>query len=395
MLFEENNEYTVNDLITVEIEISTGRSLARSSLKKKKSKLNNLRTLPFRYNVRTERVVNFGDVPVHRLTQTNTELFISDLKTKLGYKNSTMIQYIDFLKIMLARAYKDRLLDIDIDLEEMSKKYKRKIDEETDPDPFTKTELSKLFPQPENISLEEAVFMIMVTTGMRVEEVMALSHEAIDTNNRQINVELAVVEGYYKKPKSKAGHRQLPLETLTEQAIDTLKKATSKRPAKRLDIQMSDPNKTRKEERHLIALNPKTSQFYCQDYDFRNAFKRLCKNRNVRYRGPSHLRHTYASHLLSNGVTIAEIASLLGHSNEEVTTRYAKWLPKLAAITNDIRRQQTLSDMFGCTPSIEVAPPPPPQTLSEEEKELLNTYRQMRQSIPDGLKITMNFSQVA
>ena len=54
---------------------------------------------------------------------------------------------------MLARAYKDRLLDIDIDLEEMSKKYKRKIDEETDPDPFTKTELSKLFPQPENISL--------------------------------------------------------------------------------------------------------------------------------------------------------------------------------------------------------------------------------------------------
>ena len=76
--------------------------------------------------------------------------------------------------------------------------------------PFTKTELSQLFPQPENASLEEAVFMIMVTTGMRVEEVMALSHEAIDFNNRLINVELAVVEGYYKKPKSKAGHRQLP-----------------------------------------------------------------------------------------------------------------------------------------------------------------------------------------
>ena len=392
MLFEENNEYTVNDLITVEIEISTGRSLARSSLKKKKSKLNNLRTRPFRYNVRTERVVNFGDVPVHRLTQTNIELFISDLKTGQRYRNSTMIQYIDFLKAILARAYKDQLLKIDIDLQKMTLKYRRKVYEETDPDPFTKTELSQLFPQPENISLEEAVFIIMVTTGMRVEEVMALSREAIDFNNRQISVELAVVEGYYKKTKSKAGPRKLPLELLTEQAIHVLLKATSQRPARRLDIQMSDSNKTKKEERHLIALNPKTSQFYCQDYDFRNAFKRLCKNRNVRYRGPSHLRHTYASHLLSNGVPIAEIASLLGHSSEEVTTRYAKWLPVLAPMTNDIRRQQTLSDMFGCSPSLAIAPP---QTLSEEEKELLNTYRQMRQSIPNGLKITMNFSQVA
>lgn len=393
MFFEEKNVLTVNDLIDVQIEILKGSSQQRSSKTKSESKLNCVRTKPFRYNVRTQRTCDFGDVEVSRLTQTNVELFFSDLKTGQRYKEGTITTYIGFFKEMFARAYKDQHLKIDIDMAKVARKYKRKVDEETNPDPFSKEELSRLFPEPQNVSLEEAVFLIMVTTGMRVEEVMALTHEAIDFDKRLINVELAVVEGYYKKPKSKAGHRQLPLEPITEQAIKTLTQATSQRPAKRLEIQMSDPNKIRKEERYLIALNPKTRQFYCKDYDLRNAFKRLCDSRQVRYRGPSHLRHTYASHLLSNGVPIAEISALLGHSDETVTARYAKWTPKFAPFTNDIRRKQTITEMFGIPQSNDIVLPT--ELLSEDELEMLCNFRKMNLAMPNGFKITLNLSQVA
>jgi integrase len=123
---------------------------------------------------------------------------------------------------------------------------------------FSQEEISQLFPDTDQISVEEAVFIIMVSTGMRVEEVMALSLEAIDFKNDQISVELAVVEGHYKRPKSKAGYRKIPMELITRKAIQVLLDATSQRPAKPVSIQMSDPNKTKKELRHLIALNPKS-----------------------------------------------------------------------------------------------------------------------------------------
>jgi integrase len=38
------------------------------------------------------------------------------------------------------------------------------------------------------------------------------------------------------------------------------------------------------------------------------------------------LRHTYASTLLSNGASLAQVGLLLGHESPETTQRYAHWM---------------------------------------------------------------------
>lgn len=41
------------------------------------------------------------------------------------------------------------------------------------------------------------------------------------------------------------------------------------------------------------------------------------------------LRHTYASHLINQGVSLYEVQTLLGHSSLQMTQRYAHLQPNL------------------------------------------------------------------
>lgn len=52
---------------------------------------------------------------------------------------------------------------------------------------------------------------------------------------------------------------------------------------------------------------------------FQRRWAKLLKRANVRYRRFHNVRHTYASKLLANGVSIKTISTLLGHSNINIT----------------------------------------------------------------------------
>lgn len=51
---------------------------------------------------------------------------------------------------------------------------------------------------------------------------------------------------------------------------------------------------------------------------------------SVRYRGPNHARHTFASQLLSTGMTSKDwIAQQMGHTSKKILDEnYAKWIPE-------------------------------------------------------------------
>lgn len=60
----------------------------------------------------------------------------------------------------------------------------------------------------------------------------------------------------------------------------------------------------------------------------RRAWRRICKRAGVGHRAPKDLRDTFASHLLTSGVTLAYVSKQLGHGSVAVTERhYAKWIP--------------------------------------------------------------------
>jgi hypothetical protein len=58
------------------------------------------------------------------------------------------------------------------------------------------------------------------------------------------------------------------------------------------------------------------------------AFKRALKAAGLPHHSPHDLRHTFASLLLQDGVSLAHVQRMLGHADPRLTaTLYGKWLP--------------------------------------------------------------------
>jgi site-specific recombinase XerC len=94
--------------------------------------------------------------------------------------------------------------------------------------------------------------------------------------------------------------------------------------------------------------------------NFRKRFDAACKAAGVGHVRPHDLRHTYASWLLQDGTTLAEVGKLLGHTSSATTERYAHLQEKPSeAAVNALRRARRAAAsrygrLYGAT-----APPPP------------------------------------
>ncbi|MNS77468.1 hypothetical protein D3C72_1110500 [compost metagenome] len=80
--------------------------------------------------------------------------------------------------------------------------------------------------------------------------------------------------------------------------------------------------------RTLLAYSQEEDRPYVSVDDFREAFFRpYCERVAVRYRGPSQFRHTYASQMLTAGVSVERIARKMGLTSTAMIYRhYGKWI---------------------------------------------------------------------
>ena len=138
-------------------------------------------------------------------------------------------------------------------------------------------------------------------TGMRRGELMALDWADIDLAKANVTVRHSLVEGILGTPKN---HRQRILP-LPDDVVRMLERRSVK-----TGLLFHRPD-----GRHL---NKSVTG---------GAIKRICHRVGLRAIGWHTLRHTYASTLVAEGVPLAVVSALLGHSDIKITMRYAHLAP--------------------------------------------------------------------
>lgn len=154
----------------------------------------------------------------------------------------------------------------------------------------------------ESTSPKAPMFLLLRQTGMRISELINLPPDCVWSDLKN--------EKYLKVPLGKMNtERLVPLCEESVSLIDSLRK-------------------THNETRHprLIAMPGRMTQVYGR---LARHFKKLSGEMNDQGRPVTfhRLRHTYATSLLTGGVSLVSLMKLLGHRRIEMTLRYAKVTP--------------------------------------------------------------------
>jgi site-specific recombinase XerD len=139
---------------------------------------------------------------------------------------------------------------------------------------------------------ERAMLLLMLTAGLRRSEVGAIRLEDVDLENQTL-----LVRGKGAK------QRMVPLMPQAAQAIQEYRAA-------RPDV-----------DQPYLFLNPQ-GQRLAADYINRTLRRIIARTGLGKRITPHMLRHTFATHLVRNGVDVRTVQELLGHSDLETTANY-------------------------------------------------------------------------
>ena len=161
--------------------------------------------------------------------------------------------------------------------------------------------------------------ILIIYTGLRIGELMALTWNDIDFKNKTLSVNKSRAKGkidgktalYIKDPKSESGTRIIPLSDRAIYALQKIKECSS-----------SDSD--------LIVSNTSSESNITRTIN-RMLFRAGCETEKC---GLHALRHTFGSLLLEKGVDLKTISYLLGHSDITVTANIYLHITREKAINS-------------------------------------------------------------
>lgn len=141
-------------------------------------------------------------------------------------------------------------------------------------------------------------FDVLVMTGVRISEAIELRWGDVDFGRKRLRVRRQIYHGVIAEPKSRTGKRDIPLSTVTLQALWTAQGAPDA----------------------LIFPGPRGTHMD-RDSLWRNVLKPAATAAGVPWVGFHTFRHTAASILFANGRNPKQVQMWLGHSDPGFTLR--------------------------------------------------------------------------
>ena len=259
----------------------------------------------YKYTLNT-LVAQFGKRPLAQIRQMEINRFLNDLSAK-GFSNSKISKCKAMLIQIFNSAEANDLITRNPALHAKIANGKQRmiLDSETEKDAFTEAEVSGMIDHlPDNL-LGNSI-LLLIGSGMRVQELLALEKNDIAEDGSTIRITKAIetVNGMPQlgPPKSKRSRRTIPI-----------------------------PEDFRFFARRIRELgggehiweSSRESKLYSVGTFRRRYYTAIKKIPDVRPLSPHCCRHTYVTRLQEKGVSLELIARLAGHSQITTTDHYA------------------------------------------------------------------------
>lgn len=256
---------------------------------------------------------------------------------------NTVIKHHGIIRSSIAYAVKTNLIRTNVaDLVDKPKR------ERYEGSAYTIDELNKLFVAAKGSSIETPI-LIAAFYGLRRSEVLGLTWDAIDFDNKIISIRRKVVRGYNEdgklvtmpqnKLKSETSYRSLPLCGIIHDYLKQIKEEQEHN-------KQIMGNEYNHEFDDYICVNP-MGALLNPDYISDVFSKLLAKNglRHIRYHD---LRHSCATLLVHLGFNLKDVQEWLGHSDFLITANTYTHVD----MTEKVKMMDSVADSFELTKAL-------------------------------------------
>ena len=256
----------------------------------------------------------FGDLKLSEITRGKVRDFLAE-KSNKGYAKSTVMHMRNVISNVLNKAVEYEVIPQN-PAHNLGNRIGRKEHKE-DINPLTMDECKLLTDAVEAHFPEHyALFLLLVRTGMRVGETLALQPGDIDFNGRFITVHRGLARGRIETPKSGKSGRV----DMTPQLADALKAQMAENNKKGMRLGLGGPPE-------YLFTNEKGGFIDLNNWR-RRVFTPALKKAGLRKIRVHDLRHSYATIRLVKGDSILDVSNQLRHHSVKLTLdTYYHWLP--------------------------------------------------------------------
>lgn len=277
----------------------TFKKLTNNWLLYKKHKIKESTYLNYNYIINSYLNKKFRKKKVSYFLKYDINEFIDELEKDLS--NKTVRDIVLVLKSILRFAEKKYNVNLKLDLITMpsSQKNELQVFEEKEVKNIEKACLN-------SDDIRRIGILISIYTGMRIGEICALKWEDIDFGKKLINVNKTLQRVYIEKkktkviitpPKTKTSERKIPIPSILYNELKKLSTLYDK-------------------QAYVITGNVEK---YMEPRTYQSVYKKVLKEKRIKYRNFHCLRHTFATRCIRVGMDIKSLSEVLGHSDVNIT----------------------------------------------------------------------------